>query len=62
MVEKRSWDGGWDYGVICIEYIEFNKLGILDVFVLFGSMEVQYFVNINVLFVDLVVVEKLVLC
>lgn len=62
MVEKRSWDGGWDYGVTCIEYTEFNKLGIPDVPVSPGSMEAQYPANTNVLFVDLAAVEKLASC
>jgi len=28
LMEKKSLDGNWEYGVSCIEYTEFDKFGI----------------------------------
>ncbi|PNY05051.1 UDP-sugar pyrophosphorylase-like protein [Trifolium pratense] len=30
LMEKKSPDGNWEYGVTCIEYTEFDKFGITD--------------------------------
>ncbi|CAM6096695.1 unnamed protein product [Calypogeia fissa] len=57
LMEKRLGDGSHEYAVTCIEYTEFNKLGILDVPITPGSMQAQYPANTNVLFVDLASVE-----
>ncbi|KAL3684030.1 hypothetical protein R1sor_002052 [Riccia sorocarpa] len=59
LLEKRRADGSWEYGVTCIEYTEFNKLGILDVPVAPGSTQAQYPANTNVLFVDIESVERI---
>lgn len=56
---ERSTKNGWEYSVSCIEYTEFNKLGIPDVPVSPGSMQAQYPANTNVLYVDLPSVEKI---
>lgn len=58
LVEKNT-KSGWEYSVTCIEYTEFNKLGIPDVPVSPGSMQAQYPANTNVLYVDLPSVEKI---
>ncbi|KAL2635747.1 hypothetical protein R1flu_007226 [Riccia fluitans] len=59
LMERRNADGSWEYGVTCIEYTEFNKLGILDVPVTPGSTQAQYPANTNVLFVDIDSVERI---
>ncbi|BFI29308.1 UTP---glucose-1-phosphate uridylyltransferase [Marchantia polymorpha subsp. ruderalis] len=59
LMERRLPDGRWEYGVTCIEYTEFNKLGILDVPIAPGSTQAQYPANTNVLFVDLPSVEHI---
>jgi len=28
LMEKKSLDGKWEYGVSCVEYTEFDKFGI----------------------------------
>lgn len=28
LMEKKSLDGKWEYGITCIEYTEFDKFGI----------------------------------
>lgn len=56
---ERNTQNGWEYAVTCIEYTEFNKLGIPDVPVSPGSMQAQYPANTNVLYVDLPSVEKI---
>ncbi|KAI5055644.1 hypothetical protein GOP47_0029165 [Adiantum capillus-veneris] len=56
---ERSTKNGWEYAITCIEYTEFNKLGIPDVPVSPGSMQAQYPANTNVLYVDLPSVEKI---
>eukprot|EP00850_Spirogloea_muscicola_P007041 SM000034S12795 [mRNA] locus=s34:807597:812161:+ [translate_table: standard] len=58
LVETHKEDGTWEYGVTCIEYTEFDKLGIADVPVSSGSMQSQYPANTNVLYVDLEAVER----
>lgn len=58
LVERNS-KSGWEYSITCIEYTEFNKLGIPDVPVSPGSMQAQYPANTNVLYVDLPSVEKI---
>eukprot|EP00250_Pteridium_aquilinum_P016574 c23169_g1_i1 orf=758-3574(+) len=59
VVVERSTKTGWEYSVTCIEYTEFNELGIPDVPVSPGSMQAQYPANTNVLYVDLPSVEKI---
>ncbi|KAH7283470.1 hypothetical protein KP509_34G009000 [Ceratopteris richardii] len=61
LVERKG-KHGWDYSVTCIEYTEFNKLGIPDVPVSPGSMQAQYPANTNVLYVDLPSVERIASC
>ena len=29
-MEKKNFDGSWEYGVSCIEYTEFDKFRITD--------------------------------
>lgn len=57
LMESKAKDGLWRYGTSCIEYTEFNKLGIPDVPVSTGSMQAKFPANTNVLYVDLKSVE-----
>lgn len=59
LVERSTAYGYWEYGITCIEYTEFDKLGIADAPVLPGSMQAQYPANTNVLYVDLPAVERI---
>lgn len=30
LMEKKTHDGKWEYGLTCVEYTEFDKFGIVD--------------------------------
>lgn len=53
LTEVKRPDGSWDYGVTCVEYTEFGKLGIADTTIKPGSLQSQFPANTNVLYVDL---------
>lgn len=59
LVERSTADGDWEYGITCIEYTEFDKLGIADAPISPGSMQAQYPANTNVLYVDLPAAERI---
>ncbi|CAI7812542.1 unnamed protein product, partial [Closterium sp. NIES-53] len=61
LAEQQQADGSWAYGLTCIEYTEFEKLGISDAPVAPGSSRSKYPANTNVLFADLHAVEMAVL-
>ncbi|CAI5502747.1 unnamed protein product [Closterium sp. Naga37s-1] len=61
LAEQQQADGSWAYGLTCIEYTEFEKLGISDAPVAPGSSKSKYPANTNVLFADLHAVEAAVL-
>ncbi|CAI5474611.1 unnamed protein product [Closterium sp. Yama58-4] len=61
LAEQQQADGSWSYGLTCIEYTEFDKLGISDAPVAPGSSRSKYPANTNVLFADLHAVEAAVL-
>eukprot|EP00898_Chlorokybus_atmophyticus_P005878 jgi/Chlat1/6291/Chrsp44S05785 len=58
LVEKRTPDGSWQYGISNIEYTEFEKLGIPDTPVEPGSLRSRFPANTNVLYVNLAAVQK----
>eukprot|EP00897_Mesotaenium_endlicherianum_P008591 jgi/Mesen1/7760/ME000408S06868 len=59
VAERRLPDGSWAYCTTCVEYTEFDKLGLADLPAAPGSMQSQYPANSNVLYVDLAAVEEL---
>nr|ATG70735.1 UGP3 UDP-glucose pyrophosphorylase 3 [Juniperus oxycedrus] len=59
LLERNTIAGCWEYGLTCIEYTEFDKLGIIDAPVSPGSVQAQYPANTNVLYVDLATVERI---
>uniref|UniRef100_A0A1D1XVY6 UDP-sugar pyrophospharylase n=1 Tax=Anthurium amnicola TaxID=1678845 RepID=A0A1D1XVY6_9ARAE len=66
LVEKKSFDGQWTYGLTCIEYTEFEKFGIMDEpsspnsfsHVLGLSLQAEFPANTNILYIDLPSAEK----
>ncbi|KAF3330620.1 UDP-sugar [Carex littledalei] len=53
LIEKKSSNGHWEYGISCIEYTEFEKYGITDSSISHRSLQVNYPANTNILYVDL---------
>ncbi|CAL5203037.1 unnamed protein product [Lathyrus oleraceus] len=53
LMEKRSPDGNWEYGVSCIEYTEFDKFGITDGSLVPKCLQAEFPANTNILYVDL---------
>ncbi|XP_027337973.1 UTP--glucose-1-phosphate uridylyltransferase 3, chloroplastic [Abrus precatorius] len=53
LLEKKSLDGNWEYGVSCIEYTEFDKFGITDRPLGSKSLQEEFPANTNILYVDL---------
>ncbi|XP_052198869.1 UTP--glucose-1-phosphate uridylyltransferase 3, chloroplastic [Diospyros lotus] len=47
LIERKNPDGMWEYGLSCIEYTEFEKLGITN------SLQARFPANTNILYVDL---------
>ncbi|KAE9587726.1 putative UTP--glucose-1-phosphate uridylyltransferase [Lupinus albus] len=53
LIEKKSPDGNWEYGVSCIEYTEFDKFGVTDGPLTLKSLQADFPANTNILYVDL---------
>ncbi|KAJ1417702.1 Nucleotide-diphospho-sugar transferase [Sesbania bispinosa] len=53
LMEKRSFDGNWEYGVSCVEYTEFDKFGITEGPLAPKSLQADFPANTNILYVDL---------
>ncbi|TKY47567.1 hypothetical protein E2542_SST29627 [Spatholobus suberectus] len=53
LMEKKSLDGNWEYGVSCIEYTEFEKFGITTGPLAPKSLQAEFPANTNILYVDL---------
>ncbi|KAG9453564.1 hypothetical protein H6P81_006468 [Aristolochia fimbriata] len=58
LVERKHSKGRWGYGLTCIEYTEFEKLGIKDTPISPGSLQAEFPANTNILYVDLASAEK----
>ncbi|CAA6654719.1 unnamed protein product [Spirodela intermedia] len=58
LVEKKTFDGQWAYGLTCIEYTEFKKFGIMDGPFSPNGLEAELPANTNILYVDLRSAEK----
>ncbi|KAH9612052.1 hypothetical protein KSS87_005833 [Heliosperma pusillum] len=52
LIEKKEKSGKWAYGLSCIEYTEFDKLGITNAFSQ-KSLLSEFPANTNILYVDL---------
>ncbi|KAK4579560.1 hypothetical protein RGQ29_029292 [Quercus rubra] len=57
LIEKKTLDGRWAYGVSCIEYTEFNKFGITNGSLTPKSLQEKFSANTNILYVDLASAE-----
>ncbi|CAL0327916.1 unnamed protein product [Lupinus luteus] len=57
LMEKKSLDGNWEYGVSCIEYTEFDKFGVTNGPLALKSLQGDFPANTNILYVDLRSVE-----
>ncbi|EXC04704.1 UDP-sugar pyrophospharylase [Morus notabilis] len=53
LIEKKTLDGIWAYGLSCIEYTEFEKFGIADGPLSPNSLQAEFPANTNILYVDL---------
>ncbi|GMN41255.1 hypothetical protein TIFTF001_010460 [Ficus carica] len=53
LIEKKTLDGVWAYGLSCIEYTEFEKFGIVDGPLSPNSLQAEFPANTNILYVDL---------
>ncbi|KAL9332631.1 hypothetical protein ACSQ67_002241 [Phaseolus vulgaris] len=53
LMEKKSLDGKWEYGVSCVEYTEFDKFGITTGPLAPESLQAEFPANTNILYVDL---------
>ncbi|CAN6467345.1 unnamed protein product [Victoria cruziana] len=60
IVEQKEADGSWTYCITCIEYTEFDKLGITDSPLSPSGLQAEFPANTNILYVDLTSVEKIV--
>ncbi|MQL69230.1 hypothetical protein Taro_001480 [Colocasia esculenta] len=58
LVERKSSDGQWAYGMTCIEYTEFENFGIIDQPLSPSSLQAELPANTNILYVDLPSAEK----
>ncbi|XP_077215330.1 UDP-glucose pyrophosphorylase 3 [Tasmannia lanceolata] len=59
LIEKKNLDGQWAYGLTCIEYTEFGKLGITNAAISPDSLQAEFPANTNILYVDLPSAEKI---
>ncbi|XP_037497955.1 UTP--glucose-1-phosphate uridylyltransferase 3, chloroplastic isoform X2 [Jatropha curcas] len=59
LLEKKTLDGKWAYGLSCIEYTEFDKFGITSAPHSSNSLQVEFPANTNILYVDLPSVETI---
>ncbi|XP_010504481.1 PREDICTED: UTP--glucose-1-phosphate uridylyltransferase 3, chloroplastic isoform X2 [Camelina sativa] len=50
LMEKKNFDGKWEYGISCIEYTEFDKFGISPSS---DGLQADFPANTNILYVDL---------
>ncbi|KAK7379391.1 hypothetical protein VNO80_04850 [Phaseolus coccineus] len=53
LMEKKSLDGKWEYGVSCVEYTEFDRFGITTGPLAPESLQAEFPANTNILYVDL---------
>ncbi|XP_027159295.1 UTP--glucose-1-phosphate uridylyltransferase 3, chloroplastic [Coffea eugenioides] len=53
LIEKRTLDDNWAYGLSCIEYTEFDKFGFINGPLSSKSLEADFPANTNILYVDL---------
>ncbi|KAH1160451.1 hypothetical protein AAZX31_11G235800 [Glycine max] len=53
LMEKKSLDGNWEYGVSCIEYTEFDKFGITTGPLAPKGLQAEFPANTNILYIDL---------
>ncbi|KAH1152880.1 hypothetical protein GLYMA_18G025500v4 [Glycine max] len=53
LMEKKSLDGNWEYGVSCIEYTEFDKFGITTGPLAPKGLQTEFPANTNILYIDL---------
>ncbi|CAI9091754.1 OLC1v1026860C2 [Oldenlandia corymbosa var. corymbosa] len=53
LLEKKTLDDQWSYGISCIEYTEFDKFGIVEGPLSSKSLEADFPANTNILYVDL---------
>ncbi|KAG8644869.1 hypothetical protein MANES_10G010100v8 [Manihot esculenta] len=58
LIEKKTLDGKWAYGLSCIEYTEFDKFGITSGACYSNSLQAEFPANTNILYVDLSSVES----
>ncbi|KAJ9160363.1 hypothetical protein P3X46_025771 [Hevea brasiliensis] len=59
LIEKKTVDGKWAYGLSCIEYTEFDKFGITSGPCYSKSLQAEFPTNTNILYVDLSSVESI---
>ncbi|KAL4620819.1 hypothetical protein ACB092_06G183700 [Castanea dentata] len=57
LIEKKTLDGRWAYGVSCIEYTEFDKFEITNGSLSPKSLQENFSANTNILYVDLASAE-----
>ncbi|KAK6929499.1 UDPGP family [Dillenia turbinata] len=57
LIEKKTHEGMWAYGISCIEYTEFDKFGIGDGRLPSKSLDAEFPANTNILYVDLASAE-----
>ncbi|XP_031109281.1 UTP--glucose-1-phosphate uridylyltransferase 3, chloroplastic [Ipomoea triloba] len=53
LMERKSLNGNWKYGLSCIEYTEFDKFGIRDEPLPCNSLQAEFPANTNILYIDL---------
>ncbi|RAL52331.1 hypothetical protein DM860_016180 [Cuscuta australis] len=53
LIERKSLNGNWIYGLSCIEYTEFDKFGIRDEPLPYNSLQAEFPANTNIMYVDL---------
>lgn len=59
LMEKKTHDGKWAYGLSCVEYTEFEKFGIVDGPLPSNRLQADFPANTNILYVDLPSVERI---
>ncbi|KMZ70912.1 UDP-glucose pyrophosphorylase, partial [Zostera marina] len=62
LIEKRNALGQWEYGIMCIEYTEFEMFGIKNASASINSLKTDFPANTNILYVDLASAEKIGSC
>ncbi|EFH54316.1 hypothetical protein ARALYDRAFT_486043 [Arabidopsis lyrata subsp. lyrata] len=53
LMEKKNFDGKWEYGISCIEYTEFDRFGISNRSPSSNGLQADFPANTNILYVDL---------